>query len=265
MKKEFCLIGDKLNHSLSCELHRSLFELRKINANYHLKEIKPEDLSREMCQLKKLDGFNVTIPYKTEILKYLDEIDLDAESCGAVNTVVKKNNKLIGYNTDIFGFDKSVQFHNIKLNGAKTKVCVWGFGGAAKAIVFYLLKNDVDITVAIRNWSEEQKEYIKNFFVQSNKKTINVVNIFDGSNYHQSYELLINATPVGLERVIAEGKNNFEEFPFCFDNISCVYDLVYNPLVTPLLNHASKCGCKIVNGENMLMWQAIKSQQIWFG
>lgn len=248
MKKIFGLIGYPLRHTLSKYIHENLFYINNIDGKYRINEIRPSDLSKEINNLKKYDGFNVTLPYKVEIIDYLDEIDEEAEKCGSVNVVVNKRGKLIGYNTDIFGFEKSLIFHEIS---SFSNVCILGFGGVGRTIAYYFLKNKISVTVAVKDYSNEKIDKIKKF----NKDII----VRDINNIEGKYELLINATPVGMYPKIDEIAISGE----ILKNVDIVYDLIYNPAVTKLMKEGMARGCRVFNGENMLMWQAIKAQKIW--
>lgn len=249
LKKQFGLIGHPLKHSYSSRIHQSLFKLNNIAASYNIIDVKPENLKDKIQDLKNLTGFNVTAPYKTKIINYLDDIDSTAKKCNSVNTVINLNNKLIGFNTDILGFAKSIEIHKIPMY---PKICVLGFGGAAKSIIYYLTKKNVDITVAVRNYSKEKKTSIKKIF--------NNISVTDINKINSHYNLLINATPVGMFPNI----NHMPVNEKILRNINYVFDIIYNPPITTLIKKAAENGCKILNGEFMLIWQAIESQKIWF-
>ena len=218
-------------------------------------EITPNDLKNNILFLKSLSGFNVTNPYKTEIIKYLDEIDHTAQICESVNTVVNINGKLKGYNTDIAGFTESMKFHQIPMD---SKVCIIGFGGVAKAILYKLLSFGSDLTIAIRNYSKDRVIKITQFI--SDKFDIKRVNIINLDKINGEYDLLINATPIGCfpnsnELLIKDSS--------ILRNVQHIFDLIYNPSITRLMKMGIENGCNVFNGEYMLLWQAIESQKLW--
>lgn len=187
----FCLIGYPLRHTLSDKIHESLFKASGRDFVYKIYEVK--NLDKQIKNLRDYNGFNITSPYKTEIIKYLDDIDEVARRCNSVNTVLNKNKKLIGYNTDIIGFENSLKFHNIDIFKKNYKVCIIGFGGVARTILYYFLNNNINnINIFIRNISEQKINLIKNY-----NKNILVEDINKIKNYNLDYDLLINATPVG--------------------------------------------------------------------
>lgn len=250
LKKQFGLVGHPLKHSHSSKIHQLLFKINNISASYNMVDVTPEKLEDKIKTLKQFAGFNVTAPYKTDIIKYLDDIDITAKKCNSVNTVANFNNKLIGFNTDILGFAKSIEIHKIPIHH---KICVLGFGGAAKSIIYYLTKKNANITVAIRNYSKEKEQEIKKFFN-------NNIFVTDINYINDKYNLLINTTPVGMFP-------NIDQIPVnkkILKNINYVFDIIYNPPVTTLIKSATENGCKVFNGEFMLIWQAIEAQKIWF-
>lgn len=231
MKKYF-LIGEKLGHSYSAELHG----LNGIN--YVLKEI-PRDKLPDFFRERNFDGLNVTIPYKKEVMRFLDEIDDKAAMLGAVNTVVNDGGKLIGYNTDYFGMDYALKSLGISLSGRN--VVVLGTGGAgvtAKA----LAKNSGAASVA----------------VVSRKGGA------DFLTYEEIYrkpetEIIINATPVGMFPAEDETPLDIGKFP----SLVGVFDCIYNPLRTNLVLAAKNRGINCGGGLMMLAAQGVQSEKIW--
>ncbi|MDR2559849.1 MAG: shikimate dehydrogenase [Oscillospiraceae bacterium] len=179
----------------------------------------------EFDVLSSLEGFNVTIPYKELIITYCDKLDRSAD-CGAVNCVKGKT----GYNTDVYGFEKAIKALGADLG---SRVCLLGYGGAGKMVAHTVKKAGGELTVATRENINELKG---------------------------EFDLLVNSTPVGMHP-------NADFSPIDFENISAnfVLDLIYNPAETTLLSPAKIKGAKVQNGLIMLVWQAIKSHEIWYG
>ena len=226
---KFCLIGEKLIHSYSKDIHN-------LNGvTYDLVELKKDELE-SFCKNSLYDGFNVTIPYKEEVIKYLDELSLDAKSVGAVNTVVKKDGKLIGYNTDVSGFIYALKLKGVSVSG-KT-VMVLGTGGASKAVKYAL-----------------EKEGAKNIIFVSRKGEINYQNCYE----FQEVDVLINATPVGTFPDFEKSPLEIEKF----ENLSFVFDLIYNPNKTKLLLQAEDRKISYTNGLSMLVKQALDAETLW--
>ena len=229
---KFCLIGKKLPYSYSALIHQ------KVGADYCVKEIEPSRLEG-FVKSGEFDGFNVTIPYKTEIIPFLTGIDEQAKKIGSVNTVYKKNGGIYGANTDVFGMEYAFNLSGVSVKGKNAVIL--GSGGTSKTAQFFLLRNGA--------------------------KSVNIVSRTGAINYDNCYtllpdaEILINCTPVGT-------------FPDCFGvplNVSLfkklefVFDCVYNPLNTSLTLAAKKRGIKCANGLSMLVAQALKAEEIWTG
>jgi shikimate dehydrogenase len=190
----------------------------------------------------QIQGFNVTIPYKQDIIKYLDEIDEDANTIGAVNTIkIMKEGKLKGYNTDIYGFENSLR---PLLQSHIKKALILGTGGASKAIAFVLKKNDIYCNFVSRNPTNTQT-------ISYDDLDVRVI-----SNHH----LIINCTPVGTFPNIESSPGIPYEF---LGDKHFLYDLVYNPEVSTFLAKGEERGAKIKNGEEMLQLQADRSWEIW--
>lgn len=227
--KKYYLLGEKLSHSYSAVIH-SFFGL-----DYSLRELLPEKLS-EFVKSRKFDGLNVTIPYKKSIVPLLDEVDGIAEKTGAVNTVLNKNGKLIGYNTDYYGMKYALEAAKITLKGKD--VLILGSGGAG--IVAEKLAID---------------EGAASVEIVSRNGKLNYENIYD----REKTQVIINATPVGT-------------FPFAdgaacdvsrFKNLEGAFDCVYNPFRSKFVLDAEKIGARACGGLTMLVAQAIYSEKIW--
>lgn len=226
---KYCLIGEKLGHSYSSFIHN------RMGVEYSLQPFPASDLSNfvENC---KFNGFNVTIPYKKAIIPYLNGISKEAEKIGAVNTVINKNGKLFGYNTDYFGLAYALKKANIVLKNKN--VIILGSGGASLTAQ----------TVCL-----DQKA--KSVTVVSRTGQVNYDNVYDKKNT----QVVINCTPVGMFPDYNESVIGLSEFPL----LEGVFDLIYNPLRTKLILQAQSLGVKVGNGLRMLVAQAVKSEEIW--
>ena len=247
-KKLYGLIGYPLSHSFSQKYFKNKFVKEKIfNCDYLNFEI--ENINQIPDLLKKhknLKGFNVTIPYKIKILNYLDEIDKEAEAIGAINTVkiINTPSKLIlkGYNTDVYGFSKSLKKY---LKPTHKKALILGNGGAAKAVDYALKKLNIITTIVSRKTSKNQKTLNYN---QITEKIIN------------NNKIIINTTPLGMYPNI----NQLPELPYQFlSKTHILFDLIYNPSLTKFLLEAKKYSSQQINGEKMLKFQAEKSWKIF--
>ncbi len=255
------LLGYPLGHSFSPAMHNKAFEQCSLNKIYIPIEVLPQDFETVVKGISKMnfDGFNITIPYKIEIIKYLDEIDEYARCIGAVNTVSIKNGKLKGYNTDGSGFLKSYEENTAtKIEGKS--VFILGSGGAARAISMTAALNKanklyicnrtyekaIDLCNDINNQVGECSQAIP-FIYEDMKKAI------DDS------DVLINTTSVGMFP-------NIESSPIDKNLLNkklIVCDAVYNPKKTKLLCDAEEIGCKTVIGLSMLLYQGAEAFEIW--
>ncbi|MFC1704597.1 shikimate dehydrogenase [Candidatus Omnitrophota bacterium] len=250
-KKIFGLIGYPLGHSLSPQMHNAAFKALNLNAEYQLFPLKPEELSHfiERLQERNIHGFNVTVPYKEEILKYLQWKSFDAHSIGAVNTVrVLNGNYLKGYNTDAWGF-----FTHLKsdlLFDPKDKIIsVLGAGGAAKAVCFILAQKGAQkISVYDIDQGKTQVlvDMIHRLFSRCETKAAHSIEELDIKQSH----LLVNATPIGLKE-----DDPCIVGPEYFHTDILVYDLIYNPVETKLLRMAKERKAPTSNGLGMLFYQ----------
>jgi shikimate dehydrogenase len=254
------VLGYPAKHSLSPLMHNAAFRALKIDAEYRIFEVEPEELNRFLERLDEnnIFGLNVTVPYKERILDFvsLDFPLLHLRQVHAVNTIVKKDGIWKGFNTDIPGFSRHLKE---KLNPYNKKVALIGAGGAARAVAYVLALSgaqEIAIFDIDKNKSLKVAEMIKELFPNfriAPVKLIRDLNIRDK-------DLLINATPVGLKETdpcpIDEGELHKDLL---------VYDLIYNPLETKLLKAAKEAGAQISNGLDMLLYQGAFSFEIFTG
>lgn len=241
---KFGLIGRNISYSFSRKYFSEKFQKLGLTTykyfNFDIPEI--EEFPFILYQKKDdFKGLNVTIPYKESIIKYLDEVDVDAQKIGAVNTIkVTNDNKLIGYNTDAYGFVESIK---PLLKNHHNKALILGTGGASKAVAFALEMLNIQFKFVSRKVAE-------NVYLYSvlNKDII------------EEYTVIINCTPLGTYPNIDDAPN----IPFQFiNNKHLLYDLIYNPEETKFLQEGKKRGAITKNGLAMLELQAEKSWEIW--
>lgn len=251
------LIGHPVEHSFSPPMHNAAFEKLNMDYAYVAFDVNPCDLESAIngAEALNIKGFNVTIPHKIEVMKYLDEIDEIAQLIGAVNTIDFKNLK--GYNTDGIGAVKAIE----EVSSIKNKnVLIAGAGGASRAISFYIAKYGAS-NLKILNRNVEKAQKLANDV--SNSGLIDNVGSDSISNMDLSdVDILINTTPVGMHP-------NIDDVPIAQ---SCdmhedlvVFDAVYNPNETGLLKEAIKADAKPVYGIKMLLYQGAESFEIWIG
>lgn len=249
------VIGNPIDHSLSPMIHNYWFQKYKIDAVYiplSFEKTKLQETFKSLINLN-LKGINVTIPFKIDVMSYLDELDDTAIFCGAVNTIKISENKVTGYNTDVFGFLENLKQSVPDIILSNSNALVLGAGGASKAICYGLAKNGI------------KKLYITNRDINKANKLSDELKIpsavipwLNRNDILSEIDLLINTTPLGM--------NNHPKLDMdmnLIQNTSVVYDLIYNPMDTDLLIAAKKKGCKTINGLGMLLYQAQKAFKHW--
>lgn len=242
-----CVIGNPVEHSVSPILHNAAYEALGLNFVYVPFHV--EDIKSAINGIKALGitGISVTIPHKLAIMEYLDEIDPIAQNIGAVNTVLNDNGKLIGSNTDYIG---AIHALEEKTSITGKKVAVIGAGGAARAIVFGLKEKNCDITIFNRKKDMAEKLAHDSTSIYKGFEALHTINSFD---------ILINATPVGMSPKTGETVIPKE---YLSKNM-IVFDIVYNPKETQLIQEAITIGCTIVYGYKMLLYQAIDQFELF--
>ena len=248
--EKYCLIGENISYSLSPIMHNELFRLAGIDARYDILECNKDELEQTAKRLRtEYNGANVTVPYKTAIIPFLDEITGNAQYCGAVNTIINKNGVLIGDCTDGEGFLKGV---DLPLNNQR--VLLYGSGGAARAILAALMSAGAVVYIVNRTHS-----IAVDMLNSMAKAGCDCFNARVTDKPMLKYALSVNATPMG-------GTKYPDACPQLPDNIldaGFVYDCVYSPNPTVLLKKAQESGLKHQNGLSMLFWQGVLAQKHW--
>ncbi len=238
----FGLLGKDISHSFSKSFFEEFFLKNKLHHTYHNFDINSiSEFPKILIGNKTLKGLNVTIPYKQQIIPYLDKIDKEAKQIGAVNTIkILKNGSLVGYNTDHFGFATSLA----EILSEKTKsALIIGTGGSSKAVAYVLDSLKINYNFISRTRDENELAY--------KDLTEDIIS---------QHKLIINCTPLGSGQHI----NEFPKIPY--NGIGAehlLFDLIYNPKLTIFLKMGKDRGAKIVNGQAMLEYQAKKSWKIW--
>lgn len=255
--KHYGLLGFPLKHTMSPPIHQRLFELEGVSDfDYTLKEYSPEELSGKISDVLALDGFNITIPHKVEIIKYIDELADSAKRYNSVNCVVKKDGKYIGYNTDCDGFLRSIEAAGGKLDGT---VLQCGCGGVGRMIAIECVRHGAKLTVSVPEGFEDTVEPVKEY-ARANGFSDDI-KVVHPSEIEGKFDTLINASPVGMFPKV-------ENCPVTEDiiaNCGFVFDVIYNPERTKLMQTAEKHGIKTCGGMAMLVWQAVVAHEIWSG
>ena len=264
MNKFAGIIGYPLSHSLSPSMHNFIYQKLGIEIVYKKWEIEEQNLKLHIEKINNDDfvGANVTVPYKEKIVPFLDEIKDEAKFTGAVNTIVKNDNKLTGYNTDVYGIEKTL---DIKLkNDVIKNAVIFGAGGAAKAALYVLLQKGLKNLIIIN---------------RTEANAVKMVDQFNDFNFDHSVltfneipqiktaclgtDLIINTTILGMK---GSGYEDISPIDSSFiDSNSVIFDMVYNPTKTQLIKIALDKNANIIEGLNMLVYQAIKSIELWIG
>ena len=248
--KKFLVIGNPIKHSLSPKLHNYWIKNNNINGIYEKKKLSENNLENIILQIKekKITGINVTVPFKKAVIPFVDELTIEANKTNSVNTIYLGNNKIIGDNTDIVGFQKSVE--NLKYDLKNKEIFILGAGGVVPSIIFALIKMKIS-KIIISNRTREKAEVLKNLF-----KNIEIVEWGKVPNF----DMIINATSLGLKK---EDKINLN-FSSATKN-KLFYDVIYNPKETNFLKVGKKLGNTTLNGKMMFIYQALSAFNIWHG
>jgi shikimate dehydrogenase len=258
VKKLFGVIGDPIAHTMSPLMHNDLFQHYSMNAEYFPFHVKKEALQDAVNGMRALgvSGFNVTVPHKVAIIPLLDEIDPLASAIGAVNTVVNRDGKLYGYNTDGSGYVKGLSQYMSNLNDKK--VLMVGAGGAARALFFSLAQAGVTCLDIYNRTLSKANELIKECPYKVASRALEKT---EAETVLEEYDVIIQTTTIGMEP-------NLEEIPFKIDHLKAgtfVSDIIYNPLETKFLREAKKKDAIIQNGIDMFVYQGALAFELWTG
>ena len=271
-KGQYALLGAPVTGSKSPLIHQTSFAFNDIEATYEAFEVSPENLGEalEAFILKGYRGFNITIPHKESIMAFLDKVDPLAEKMGAVNTVLVKNGIKIGYNTDGLGFLTSLKYHGVEVEGLNALIL--GAGGAAKGIVHALSMAGVarlDVFNRTKELAEELSAVVRKLYsIESQgyspldlteSMLAEQVSECKGPSFYGGYDLVINTTSVGM-------LPHTEELPMdpeLFNKNTIFCDIVYKPHETLFLRRARGMGSKCIYGVEMLIFQALLSEELW--
>ena len=256
--RTYCIIGDPVNHSLSPAMHNAAFKSLSMDDVYIAYKVSSHELESTVESLRsvKISGFNVTIPHKIAVLQYLDEVDLLSHKAGAVNTVASIDGRFKGFNTDIHGFLQPLLNRGIDFRGLS--VLLFGAGGSARAVVASLssVTGISKLVVANRTYNKSS-ELSKQAELQGLTSSVSMIE--EAKVMAKRFDLIVNATSVGLQ--LNESILDSEDI----DGTSTVYDLVYRPVMTKLLENAREKGARIIYGYEMLLEQGAQAFEIWTG
>ena len=246
--KNFLVIGNPIEHSLSPKLHNYWIKINNLNAIYNKKKLEISELEILIKDVRerKIDGINVTVPFKNNIIPFLDKLSSEAEKTQSVNTIYLKDDIVVGHNTDIEGFELAIK--NIKYDVTGKKVLLLGAGGVSPSIVLALSKMRAN-KIFISNRTQSKAENLKKTFKEIEIVEWGVIPNFD---------MIINATSLGLK--------DDENINIDYSKVGpgkLFYDVIYNPSETKFLKSAKKTGNKAENGKKMFIYQAQASFKIW--
>ncbi len=252
---KFALIGHPLGHSMSPLIHKRLFELSGMSdCSYELIDISPEDMSKSRPLIEEHTGMNVTIPHKQAVIALMDELGESAERYNSVNCIKNDGGRLIGYNTDCDGFLRSAELLPISGN-----VVILGCGGVGRMMAIETALHGGSLTLAIIPQDIKAAQLLMAEILS--KCSSAAVKIADISTLEGNFDLLVNATPVGMypntDRCAVSDK--------VIENTLSVFDAIYNPTETLLMKKARAFGKTAVGGASMLVYQAVKAHEIWYG
>ncbi|MCC5941661.1 MAG: shikimate dehydrogenase [Balneolaceae bacterium] len=251
----FLVIGHPISHSLSPLMHRTAIREYRLNAEYVAINLLSDEITSfiSWCNRDEFLGCNITIPYKETLLDLVDELDSPATHIGAINTIYKYQGRLVGSNTDQYGFSEPLKPF---LNDDNTnRAMIFGTGGASKAV-----------KAALEEFGFEELIFVSrraNKKIQSEYSEVRVVDYSQWQAFAPETDLFINTTPLGMHPNIDDSPVPVHESELLTESIC--YDLVYNPLKTTFLENAENHGAEIINGLDMLIHQGSKSFEMWTG
>ena len=246
--KKYLVIGNPINHSLSPKLHNHWIKKNKINAVYDKKQINENDIKSVISEVRngKIEGINVTVPFKKSVIPFIDQLSSEAEEAQSVNTIYKENNKVLGHNTDISGFELAMRGKSYDIKGKK--IFILGAGGVVPSIILALKKMGAN-KIILSNRTKKKAEQLKKIF--------SYLEIVDWGEIPE-FNMIINATSLGL--------NKEDEIKLDYAGLGpnkLFYDVIYNPKQTKFLSKAKQFGNQTENGKMMFIYQAHQAFTLW--
>ena len=247
--RKYLVIGNPIEHSLSPLLHNFWIKKYNVNALYKKQLLEKNDVEKVISEVRasKLHGINVTVPFKNTVIPFLDQLSDTAQKTQSVNTIFKSQNKLVGDNTDVYGFSEAIKLTNF--NPANKKVLILGAGGVVPSVLLALKNMGVN-QITLSNRTKEKAINLK--------KNFPFLNVIDWGETIKS-DLIINATSIGIKQ------NDEIKLDYTKLDGQLFYDVIYNPPKTKFLENAKNSGKKTENGKNMFIYQAMKAFQTWHG
>lgn len=258
------IFGHPVSHSLSPDMHNRAFEKLGIDSVYVAFDIKPGTVGEAVQALKTLGirGINITIPHKQSVMEYLDEIDRDARLVGAVNTVNNDGDTLRGYNTDVAGFLRALK-EDLGVTPENKKVVLAGAGGAARAVIAALGSNGAAEIVLLNRTLARAQNLVSEFRSHFGDTCLRCFSLEDKDSIKREFsdaDILVNSSSAGMK-----GSEPLDLPLAQLPAGCCVYDLVYEPLITPLIRDSRKAGLNSESGLGMLLFQGVEAFEIWTG
>jgi len=246
--RKYLVIGNPIKHSLSPKLHNYWFEKNSINANYSKRKIDKNEIQEVISEIrdKKINGINVTVPFKSDVIPFLDKLSEESKITQSVNTIYMHNDKLIGHNTDIKGFELSLRETKFILKDKK--IFIMGAGGVVPSIIYALEKSGVS-KIIVSNRTKRRAEDLKKNFPKTT--------VVEWGNQPE-FDMIINATSLGLNKEDDIGLN-FKDM----NKEKLFYDVIYNPKETNFLRTGKSLGCQVCNGKMMFIYQAFEAFKLW--
>jgi shikimate dehydrogenase len=259
------LIGHPIKQSYSPFIQNSAFELLNLDYIYLAFDVPADNLKSAVNSVNALGmkGLNVTLPHKEKIIRFLDDLSEEASIIGAVNTVVNDHGRLYGYNTDVNGILETLLPFRDEISGSK--VSVIGAGGSARAVIYTLVRHFKPEEINIINRTQQRADTLMNYFsLKMRYDSFRTMELFppDIAETLNSSKLIVNATTIGM---MPEENDSVTDLDESFNSRQIVFDLIYNPAKTKLLELAQKQGARVVGGLKMLVSQAAKSFELWTG
>ncbi len=247
--RKYLVIGNPVEHSLSPLLHNFWIKKYNLNAFYEKQLLEKKDIEKILSDMRvsKIHGINVTVPFKNTVIPFLDQLSDTAQETQSVNTIFKRQNKLVGDNTDVYGFSEAVKLTNF--DPANKSVLILGAGGVVPSVLLALKNMGVD-QITLSNRTKEKAINLK--------KNFPFLKVIDWGETIKS-DLIINATSIGIKQ------NDEIKLDYTKLDGQLFYDVIYNPPKTQFLENAKNSGKKTENGKNMFIYQAMKAFQTWHG